>query len=121
MTAAGAGKQLPVNARSVLVRSVRSNGTVRNRTWCELKGNRLPRRVAQRLCAIRTNAAGTSVDVTATANAGIRISAAPTCNTGLKIHTRITAKKAGHPRATWTRTWKPDPTPRLRCRITATG
>ena len=74
-----------------------------------------------------------SVNVTAPGSAGwlnaarkvskkkLRIKVTPMCSTGLTVHAKVTAKKAGAAKATWTRKWRVDNTPPVKCRIRGTG
>ncbi|MEI2717513.1 MAG: SBBP repeat-containing protein [Candidatus Nanopelagicales bacterium] len=115
--------RLPLGERSVLVKKVRSDGQItRTKAWCELDGRRLPQRIQKKLCGTTVTSPDTaSMQSTAVAKKRVRITATPSCNTRLTIHATITAKKPGAIRTTWTRTWRPQPTPRVVCRITGTG
>lgn len=119
--------RLAVDKRSVLVKKVRTDGRVtRARAWCELSGNRLPKRVQNRLCAITVSkppvaSAADSTGGSAAAVRKVRITAEPTCSAGLRIYATIAAKKPGARKATWTRTWRVDNSPRIKCRISGTG
>lgn len=119
VTGRSRASRLPVDQRSTLVSQVRSDGQITRATaWCELKGQRLPRRAQQKLCAPSV----ISPDVTKKAGKKkVRITARPTCNTGLRIHAKVAAKRPGAKRATWTRAWRVEASPRVVCRITGTG
>ncbi len=109
------GKTVPANERTVLVRRVRTDGKVtRVRASCELHGNRLRPRVAERLCDL-------SVVRKSAKKGNVRISAKPTCTQGLRIHAVINAKKAGAQRTTWRKTWRGRSASPIVCRISGTG
>ncbi len=120
------GDRLPVDERSVLVRSVRTNGqVVVARVFCTLRGNRLPPRLRERLCSPTvTGPAATAADVTAAAKTRkkkLRITAKPDCSAGLKVHVTIAAKAKGAPRKVFTRSFRVDNKPTVKCRIKGTG
>lgn len=120
VTAAPTTRRPTVAARTVLVRKARTDASsVRATARCDLRGQRLPRRLAQRLCHLTVTVPDTSA--TAVTRKRVRITAAPVCNTRLRLHATVTAKKPGATRTTWTRTWRLDTTPRVPCRIRATG
>jgi hypothetical protein len=98
-----------------LVRQVQTNGKVtKARAWCELRDNKLPGKVADRMCDV-------TVQRTSAKKGYVRIVAAPTCTQGLKISAKITAKKADHPRSTWRKTWRVTAAEPIACRIRGTG
>ena len=121
------GDDLPVDERSVLVRSVRTNGQVLvTRVFCTLKGNRLPKRLRERLCdptvsGSAATAASRGVAAAKVRKKKVRITATPACSTGLKVHVTIAAKAKGATRKVFTRTYKVDNKPRVKCRIRGTG
>ncbi len=123
--AAGKNKKLKVDRANKLVSSVRTDGKITRATaWCELKGNRLPRRVQKKLCTVNVTAPGSAGWLNAARKVSkkkLRIKVMPMCNTGLTVHAKVTAKKAGAPKATWTRKWRVDNTPPVKCRIRGTG
>ena len=109
------GKTIKANKRSVLVRKVRTNGTVTSaRAWCSLHGNKLRGRVADRLCDV-------TVRRTSASMGRVRITAAPVCTKALRVHAVITAKKAGRKRAVWRKTWRVQAASPITCRINGTG
>ena len=121
------GERLPVDQRSVLVRSVRTNGqVVVARVFCTLKGNRLPPRLRDRLCSptVTGPAATAAGDVTAAAKTRkkkLRVTATPACSAGLRVHVTIAAKAKSASRKVFTRSYRVDNKPPVKCRIKGTG
>lgn len=121
------GKRLAVKERNIVVRSVRTNGTIRAaRVSCSLKGSTLPRRLTDRLCAptvAGATAAGGDGELTAAQvrRKKLRITVTPRCSTGLRVRVAVTAKAPGAKRKTFTRSYRVDNTPPVKCRIKGTG
>lgn len=115
-------RKLTVGARNVLVRSVRSNGTILSaRVICTLHGTHLPPRLRDRFCAPAISGAAATGGTAAAKvkRKNLRITSAPTCSAGLKVRVKITAKAKHAARATYSRTYrvhKHNP-----CRVRATG
>lgn len=121
------GKRLAAKERNLLVRSARTNGTIlAARVTCSLKGSQLPPRLRDRLCAPKVSgatAAGASSELTASQvrRKKLRITVKPRCSTGLRVRVFIAAKAPGAKRKTFTRSYRVDNTPPVKCRIKGTG
>ena len=99
-----------MNKRSVLVRSVRTDGKVTSaKARCQLKGKGVRGRVAKRLCGIK------NPTVKKIAKNKVRITAAPSCSKKLAITATVTAQKPGARATTWTKTWRVAKRPRIAC------
>jgi len=111
-----ATRRVPVNKRSVLLGSVRSNGKVTSvRAECRLNGNRIRGRDADRLCGIKIP------NAKKLAKGKVRITALPTCSRNLSITATVTSKKPGARAATWTKTWRVDKRTSIACSLDANG
>ena len=106
-----------VDRRSLLVRSVRTNGTVTAvRTACRWKGRPVTGAQGRRLCGIVTRGPG-DAGPAELVRTNYRISARPSCSTGLSIRVRIGARNGDAKKATFTRTYRVARHPVIRCSL----
>lgn len=111
---------VPVGERSVLVRSVRSDGEVRDvRASCRVDGRRVGAPLNKRWChiTVRQGASGAQ----AVSRIPVRVTAEPTCNDSVRIAVVIVARRDAAARATWRGQWRVSPRPDTPCRTRGTG
>lgn len=112
-------KALSTSRPTTVVRSVRANSPVRVRTECLLRGQRVSRKVQQRLCVVRTSALRRARSDLMVPGAG-RVTAQPLCS-AVSVRVRIRARAAGTDAKMWERSWRADRAPRVQCRVPGTG
>lgn len=113
------GRSVKVNRRTVLVKSVRTNGVLSPvRATCVLNGNRLHGKLQKRFCDVTVTGQRAP---TAQARAQVRVTAAPTCTRHLRLKVNIAARKPGADKVTWTKQWTVRAKKPITCRMKATG
>lgn len=109
--------RIPVGRRSTVVESIRTDGRVTGvSAWCELGGIRLPSAVARRLCGIRV-LRGPAASARSGAAMSLHVTARPQCSRGLVVRVRVSSRREGAPRATWSRSWTVSSSTPVPCRI----
>lgn len=114
-------KALPLAHRTPVVRRVVSNGRVAVHAKCLLHGAVVPKRWRNDICGarvVRPKASTLQTGVVAARSA--RVAAAPTCSAA-RVRVSVRAQASGADAKVWTRTWRSDASPRVKCRLPGTG
>lgn len=122
MRARAKERALLPNRQTEIVRSTRTDGTIRKVTVaCFLDDHRLRGADARANCGTGKSRHDGGIVKALAASQNVLVSVEPTCSIGLKVSVTIIAKAKGKNRTTWKRTWIVKNAPPIHCAVTATG
>ncbi len=114
---------LPAERPVPLVTRLRTDGAITGvRTWCELRGVRLPRAAQHRLCHFRVEGPTRTRAPDRVVVEPLRIRGKVACSSPrLQVWVRIAADRPDADRAVFHRVWSVEPGPGGSCRLHGTG